>query len=94
MNASPIVALNRAVVVMKVHGAEAALAELLPLEACSPLHAYHLLPAVRGHILAELGRFAESEMAFTAALKCDCSDPERRFLRKQLEAIRESQRAH
>ena len=94
MNASPIVALNRAVVVMKVHGAEAALAELLPLEVCSPLHAYHLLPAVRGHILAELGRFAESEVAFAAALKCDCSDPERRFLRKQLEAVRERQCAH
>jgi RNA polymerase sigma-70 factor (ECF subfamily) len=94
MNASPIVALNRAVVVVKVHGAEAALADLLPLEKCSPLHAYHLLPAVRGHILAELGRFAESEMAFTAALKCDCSDPERRFLRKQLEVVRERQCAH
>jgi RNA polymerase sigma-70 factor (ECF subfamily) len=94
MNASPIVSLNRAAVVMKVHGADAALAELLPLETCSPLHAYHLLPAVRGHILAELGRFAESEMAFTAALKCDCSDPERRFLRKQLEVVRERQRAH
>ena len=94
MNASPVVALNRAVAVMKVHGAEAALAELLPLETYDALHSYHLLPAVRGHILAELERFAESETAFTEALKCECSDPERRFLRKQLEAVQMRQCAH
>jgi RNA polymerase sigma-70 factor (ECF subfamily) len=88
MTASPVVALNRAVVVVKVYGAEAALAELAPLEGHAAMRGYHLLPAVRGRVLAELGRFAEAETAFSAALQCDCAEPERRFLQRQLESVR------
>jgi RNA polymerase sigma-70 factor (ECF subfamily) len=87
MNPSPVVALNRAVAVMKVHGAEAALLALAPLENHAALRGYHLLPAVRGRMLAELGRFAGAEMAFHAALACDCTQPERRFLQRQLESV-------
>jgi len=54
MTASPVVALNRAVVVVKVQGAEAALAALAPLEGHAVMRGYHLLPAVRGRVLAEL----------------------------------------
>ncbi|MGD0444994.1 MAG: sigma-70 family RNA polymerase sigma factor [Edaphobacter sp.] len=88
MAPSPIVALNRAVVVMKVHGSEASLAALAPLERDDALRRYHLLPAVRGRVLAELGRFAEAEVAFSAALECDCTNPEKRFLQRQLEMVR------
>ncbi len=88
MTASPVVALNRAVAVMKVHGAEAALAALLPLESHAALRGYHLFPAVRGRLLAQLGRLPEAEAAFSAALDCHCIEPERRFLRKQLESVR------
>jgi RNA polymerase sigma-70 factor (ECF subfamily) len=88
MTASPVVALNRAVVVVKVHGAEAALAALAPLESHAVMRGYHLLPAVRGRVLAELGRLAEAEAAFSAALQCDCAEPERRFLQRQLEMVR------
>jgi RNA polymerase sigma-70 factor (ECF subfamily) len=88
MTASPVVALNRAVVVVKVHGAEAALAAVAPLEGHTAMRGYHLLPAVRGRVLAELGRLAEAEAAFSAALECDCADPERRFLQRQLESVR------
>jgi RNA polymerase sigma-70 factor, ECF subfamily len=87
MTASPVVALNRAVVVVKVHGAEAALSALAPLEGHAAMRGYHLLPAVRGRILAQLGRLAEAEAAFSAALKCDCAEPERRFLQRQLEGV-------
>jgi RNA polymerase sigma-70 factor (ECF subfamily) len=88
MTASPVVALNRAVVMVKVHGAEAALAALAPLEGHAAMRGYHLLPAVRGRVLAELGRSAEAEAAFSAALECDCAEPERRFLQRQLENVR------
>jgi RNA polymerase sigma-70 factor (ECF subfamily) len=87
MNASPVVALNRAVAVMKVHGADAALAVLAPLENHAAMRGYHLLPAVRGRMLVETGRLAEAEAAFAAALECECSEPERRFLRKQLDGV-------
>jgi RNA polymerase sigma-70 factor (ECF subfamily) len=82
---SPVVALNRAVAVMRVHGARAGLDELRPLERHVAMRKYHLLPAVRGQMLVELGRMAEAEAAFRAALECDCSEPERRFLQRRLE---------
>jgi RNA polymerase sigma-70 factor, ECF subfamily len=88
MTRSPVVALNRAVALLKVHGAEAALAALEPLEGHTAMRGYHLLPAVRGRVLSELGRFREAETAFSAALQCDCAEPERRFLRRQLQNVR------
>src|SRR5271154_2551918 len=88
MAASPVVALNRAVAVSKVHGAAAALEALAPVEEHPAVRGYHLLPAVRGRLLAELGQRAEAEAAFAAALACDCTEPEKRFLRKQIELVR------
>lgn len=85
INASPVVALNRAVVVAKVRGPADALAAIEPLENDPKLRDYYLLPAVRGHLLLELGRCAEAADCFRAALGCHCSEPERRFLRRKLE---------
>ena len=79
--------MNRAVVVMRVRGPLAGLAELRPLERHAAMRKYHLLPAVRGQMLAELGRMAEAGAAFRAALECDCSEPERRFLLKRLNSV-------
>jgi RNA polymerase sigma-70 factor (ECF subfamily) len=87
MDASPVVALNRAVAIMKVHGPAAALARVAKLEHQPALRGYHLLPAIRGHVLKELGRLEEAAEAYAAALSCDCSEPEKRFLRRQLAAV-------
>jgi RNA polymerase sigma-70 factor (ECF subfamily) len=87
MTDSPVVALNRAVVVMKVHGAEAALAALTPLTGNNALHKYHLLSATQGHVLAALGKLEEAKAAFSAALECDCTLPEKRFLQRQLAMV-------
>ena len=55
--------------------------------ACDPkLRHYHLLMAARGQLLAKLGRTSEAAKSFQAAIECACSEPERRFLRKKLEA--------
>jgi RNA polymerase sigma-70 factor (ECF subfamily) len=81
LNPSPVVALNRAVAVAKVHGAEQGMAAL-PDDA--KLSHYYLYLAVRGHLLLELGRRAEAGESFRAALACRCSDPERRFLGRKL----------
>ena len=85
INPSPVVALNRAVVVAKVEGPAQALAAIAPLQNNTKLRDYYLLPAVRGHLLLELGRQAEAATSFRAALECPCSEPERRFLRRKLE---------
>jgi RNA polymerase sigma-70 factor (ECF subfamily) len=82
--ASPVVALNRAVAVAKVHGAADALAEVENLRGNDQLHDYYLLLAVRGHLLLELGRREEAAGCWRAALACRCSEPERRFLRRKL----------
>ena len=88
MSSSPVVALNRAVAVMKVRGAEAALGALAPLEGHPALRGYHLLPAVRGRVFMELGRCEDAEAAFHEAMECECTLPERRFLQRQLEKAR------
>jgi RNA polymerase sigma-70 factor (ECF subfamily) len=84
MNGSPVVALNRAVAVAKVHGPGEALKAIEPLERDPVLRHYHLLLAVRGQLLLELDRRAEAAVCFRAALKCACSEPERRFLERRL----------
>jgi len=84
MNPSPIVALNRAVAVAKVHGPQEALAGIEALRAEPKLRSYYLLLAVRGHLLLDLGRREEAAGSFQAALECRCSEPERRFLRRKL----------
>ncbi|HYL37024.1 MAG TPA: sigma-70 family RNA polymerase sigma factor [Bryobacteraceae bacterium] len=85
INPSPVVALNRAVAVAKVHGPAAALAEVETLERERKLRDYYLLLAVRGHLLLELGRSTEAAEHFRSALERPCSEPERRFLRRKLE---------
>jgi len=84
MNASPIVALNRAVAIAKVRGAEEALAAIVPLENDPKLRDYYLYLAVRGHLLLALDRHADAADCFRNALQRRCSDPERRFLLRKL----------
>lgn len=84
MNASPIVALNRAVAIAKVRGPEEALATIVPLENDPKLRDYYLYLAVRGHLLLDLGRRADAAECFRSALQRRCSDPERRFLQRKL----------
>jgi RNA polymerase sigma-70 factor (ECF subfamily) len=87
LNPSPVVALNRAVAVGKVHGPERALAALEPIERDPKLKEYYLLAAVRGHLLLELGRREEAAICYRAALNRRCSEPERRFLKRKLAAV-------
>lgn len=84
INGSAVVALNRAVVVSRVHGADAGLAAIEPLMDDPALRDYYLLLAARGHLLLELGRRAEAAECFRAALGKRCSEPERRFLQRKL----------
>jgi RNA polymerase sigma-70 factor (ECF subfamily) len=85
LNPSPVVALNRAVAIAKVHGPEQALAAL---PEHPKLRAYYLYLALRGHLLQQLGRLPEAATAFRAALECQCSEPERRFLQRKLSECR------
>jgi RNA polymerase sigma factor (sigma-70 family) len=57
---SPIVELNRAVAVSMASGPDAALELVDALTAEPALKGYHLLPTVRGDLLAKLGRYDEA----------------------------------
>jgi RNA polymerase sigma-70 factor, ECF subfamily len=84
LNPSPVVALNRAVAIAKVRGAAEALAAIEPIEHDPKLRHYHLLLAVRGQLLVDVGRASEGAECFRAALECACSEPERRLLVRRL----------
>ncbi|HEX4952494.1 MAG TPA: RNA polymerase sigma factor [Thermoanaerobaculia bacterium] len=81
---SPVVELNRAVAVAMVEGPEAALAILDGLESSGQLAGYHLLPAARAELLAQLGREEEARTAYREALELATHETERAFLERQL----------
>ena len=64
---SPVVALNRAVAVGMAEGPAAGLALVDRLAGEPALRRYHLLPAVRGDLLARLGRREEARAALEEA---------------------------
>jgi RNA polymerase sigma factor (sigma-70 family) len=65
--ASPVVELNRAVALGMAFGPAAGLALADTLTAEPALKAYHLLPSVRGDLLAKLGRADEARAEFERA---------------------------
>jgi RNA polymerase sigma-70 factor (ECF subfamily) len=80
---SPVVELNRAVVVAEIEGAEQALERIELL----PLGQYHLFHAVRADLLRRLGRDADAAAAYLAAIARCVNAREREFLQRQLAAI-------
>ncbi|MFF3788788.1 RNA polymerase sigma factor [Streptomyces sp. NPDC001981] len=64
---SPVVELNRAVAVSMAEGPEAGLALVDALAGDPALATYHLLPSVRGDLLARLGRADEARAEFVRA---------------------------
>jgi len=77
---SPIVQLNRAVAVAMASGPTAGLEIIDTLAAEPSLRNYHLLPAVRGDLLAKLGRFAEARDEFARAASLTSNARERELL--------------
>lgn len=77
---SPVVALNRAVVVAKVKGIQQGIIELRSLADERSLRNYYLLPAAEASLLLQLGNRDEAARLFREALKRPCSDPEKRLL--------------
>jgi RNA polymerase sigma-70 factor (ECF subfamily) len=80
---TPIVALNRAVAVAEVLGAERALALVDELA----LRNYHLYHAIRADLLRRLGRNAEAVLAYEAAITRSENSKEREFLEARRKAL-------
>jgi RNA polymerase sigma-70 factor (ECF subfamily) len=82
---SPIVTLNRAVAVVKVRGAEAALAMIEPL--AKELAGYFYFYGLRGALLQKLGREEEARVAFDRALALAHSPTEAAHIRMQIDRL-------
>jgi predicted RNA polymerase sigma factor len=85
---SPIVELNRAVVLSMAFGPEAGLELADRLVSEPALRNYHLLPSVRGDLLAKLGRHAEAREEFERAAALTNNLRERELLEARAKACK------
>ena len=79
VNPSPVVALNRAIVIAELDGAGVALAELDRLE----LAQYHAWHAARADLLRRLGRSADARQAYDAAIDLAVNAAEVSYLKRR-----------
>jgi len=80
LNPSPVVELNRAVALSMAFGPAVGLELVDALAELPALQDYHLLPSVRGDLLAKLGRHAEARVEFERAAALTRNDRERALL--------------
>jgi RNA polymerase sigma factor (sigma-70 family) len=87
---SPVVELNRAVAYAMAFGPAAGLEIVDALTSEPSLESYHLLPSVRGDLLAKLGRFDEARAEFERAASLTRNARERQLLLERAAAARGS----
>jgi RNA polymerase sigma-70 factor (ECF subfamily) len=76
LDPSPVVALNRAVALAEIEGPAVALRLVDDLD----LKAFHLFHAIRGDLLARLGRIGEARQAFDTAASLTSNQAEHAYL--------------
>ena len=81
---SPVVELNRIIVLAKIHGAGKALEELSKFEEDHKLKDNNLFHITRAHFLAETGKNVEAISSYKTALNLTHNEPVRRFLNKKI----------
>jgi len=84
---SPVVELNRAVVVGMVSGPQAALDDVARLESDGRLAGYRYLPATKADLLRRLDRHSEAHQAYLAALQLADNPAERAFLARRIAEV-------
>ena len=86
---SPVVELNRAVAVAMRDGPAAGLAIVDAILARGDLTDYRLAHAARADLCRRLGRHEEARASYQRALQLTQQEPERRFLQRRLEQLRQ-----
>ena len=84
---TPVIALNRAVAVGEVHGADAGLRGIDELD----LSYYYPFHAARAEFLRRLGRGTEAARAYESASSLAPSGPDKRFLLRQAEEVQDGE---
>jgi RNA polymerase sigma factor (sigma-70 family) len=92
LSPSPVVELNRAVAIAMAFGPQAGLQLVNALASEPSLESYHLLPSVRGDLLAKVGRFDEARRELERAAALTRNARERKLLLERAAACaRESE---
>jgi RNA polymerase sigma-70 factor (ECF subfamily) len=91
---TPIVRLNRAIVLAETQGLETALAELDSLAAARPLQRYAALHSARAKFLFRRGDFDTARVAYDKAIGHSATVPERRYLVRQRNEVMCEARVH
>ena len=86
---SPVVALNRAVAVANVHGAEAGIEAVAAIRNRAKLDSYYLLYAVMGEFESQLNHCDTAAAHFRRALELAETKSERQFLAKKLKGTQQ-----
>jgi RNA polymerase sigma-70 factor, ECF subfamily len=86
---SPVVELNRAVAVAMHEGPQAGLALIDAILARGDLQDFHLAHSARADLCRRLGRTQDARAAYERALALTRQEPERRFLERRLDELRE-----
>ena len=86
---SPVVALNRAIVVANIHGPKAGLDAVAAIQDLDKLNSYYLLYAVLGELEARLSHLQAAARHFRESLRLAEIKSERMFLSKRLLACEE-----
>lgn len=82
---SPVIALNRAVVVANVHGPETGLLALAAIADQKKLDSYYLLYAVKGELEFRAGRLSEASRNFRRAHELTAVRSEQAFLSRRIQ---------
>jgi RNA polymerase sigma-70 factor (ECF subfamily) len=85
---SPLVELNRAVAIAMRNGPQAGLVLVDAILDRGELNDYHLAHAARADLCRRLGKNDEARVSYQRALELAQQEPERRFLQRQLAALK------
>jgi RNA polymerase sigma-70 factor (ECF subfamily) len=89
INPSPVVELNRAIAVAECEGPEQALRQIDAILERGDLLEYQLAHSARAEMCRRLARMEEARRSWESALDLAEQEPERRFIRRKLEELRQ-----
>ena len=90
VNGSPVVSLNRAIAISKVHGPEAGIRAVEEIRDRRHLDSYYLLYAVLGELHMSLHHFEEAAKSYRKALELTQVKTERVFLAGRLNSVQQN----
>jgi len=90
IQASPVIALNRAIAIAQLDGAERGLQEIGAIHDLHRLSSYPFYPAALGELELRIGNYPVAEKHFSAALALARNPMERNFLQRRIDMCKES----